>query len=46
MPPPPPPLQPELNLTQTTGFKTECVHPGSHRQGDRCRAGAPPRHGR
>ena len=24
---PPPPLQPELNLTQTTGFKTECVTP-------------------
>ncbi len=35
-------LQPELNLTQTTGFPCGVRHPRRHRQGDRRRAGAPP----
>ena len=36
-------LQPELNLTKTTGFVRRVRHPGSDRQGDRQCAGAPPR---
>ncbi len=35
-------LQPELNLTKTTGFRHRVRHAGSDRQRDRQRVGAPP----